>query len=112
MPSKLINIVGKNNLKNVYYNTACLKITKGHSFDKVHDKLIDFAEKTNLEKGCIEFFVAPGNIDTGEFMLWEIWDNENSLKKNMQAQHTKAILSEQLVELLWSRSANMKKNDS
>lgn len=108
MNNNLIYKIGKKELYRRYYNTACLQVTEGNDFKKVYNELIIFAEKTILEKGCIEFFVAPSSIENKEFMLWEVWEDPSFLNKHMQAKHTKEVLSKNLITLLWSNSANMK----
>lgn len=107
MNNKLIDRIESNNQKGLFYNTACLKVTAGNDFYAVYNEMLAFVKQTIKEKGCIEFFAAPSNLETGEIMLWEVWESEANMQNHMNEDHTKNILSKNLVEFQWGNSADM-----
>lgn len=109
MSNKLVERIGATNQTGLFYNTACLKVTSGNDFDLVYGELLAFVKETIKEKGCIEFFAAPSNIEEKEIMLWEVWENEENMQSHMSEPHTQKILAKNLVELKWSQSADLSK---
>ncbi|MGL4382170.1 MAG: putative quinol monooxygenase [Bacilli bacterium] len=102
MNSKLIDRVASLNAKELYYNTASLQVTKDNDYSDVYNKFLGFVSETIKEDGCIEFFVAPSNLEKNEVMLWEVWKSEKDYQDHLEAQHTKEFLELGLVELLWN----------
>lgn len=99
---KLINRIDRNKVDSLVYNTACLKVTDGNDFNTVYQQLLDFVSETVKEKDCIEFFVSPSNVEKNEFMLWEVWGNTEAFNSHMEQEHTKALLSKNIIELKWN----------
>ena len=62
------------------------------------------------EKGCVEFFVTPSNPESGEFILWEIWEDGKALEYHHNAGHTKEFFTKKLTEIKWMGNYNRKKN--
>lgn len=104
MENNLINEIENNNLKNLYYNTGCLKVTDGNNYIEVYNEILQFVKQTVKESGCIEFFAAPGNLESKEIILWEVWENEEALQNHMNEKYTKELLSKNLIELKWNTS--------
>lgn len=104
MKNNLIDKIVTNNLKNLYYNTACLKVTDGNNYIEVYNEVLEFVKQTVKESGCIEFFAVPGNLELKEILLWEIWKNEEALQDHMNEKYTKELLSKNLIELKWNTS--------
>lgn len=67
--SNLINRIGEKELKELFYCTACIKVTEGNDYSFVYEEILKFVQQTILEEGCVEFFVVPGNSEAGEFIL-------------------------------------------
>ncbi|ALS02339.1 hypothetical protein ATZ33_13370 [Enterococcus silesiacus] len=102
MNNKLINKVNATNARNFVYNTACLSATAGNDYMEVYQQLISFAEETAKEEGSVEFFFVPSNPDKGEFMLWEVWNNQAALDTHMTMEYTKDILGKNIITLKWN----------
>lgn len=105
--SNLINTIGEGELKNLYYCTACIKVTEENDYEFVYKEFLKFVEQTILEEGCIEFFIVPGNREAGEFILWEIWKDESAFHFHHNARHTKEYFSRELTEIKWIERAIM-----
>ncbi len=103
--SNLINNINEKDLKNLYYCTACIKVTEGNDYNFVYDEIIKLVKQTILEEGCVEFLVVPGNREAGEFILWEIWQDEEAFHFHHNAQHTKDYFSKELTEIKWLEKA-------
>lgn len=103
--SYLINRINENDLRNLYYCTACIKVTAGNDYDMVYDAFVEFVRQTVLEDGCVEFFIVPGNREAGEFILWEIWKDEAAFHYHHNALHTKEYFSKKLTEIKWLEKA-------
>ena len=58
-------------------------------------------KNTIEEKGCVEFFVTPSNLERGEFILWEIWKDREAFEFHHNAEHTKEFFSKKLTEIKW-----------
>ena len=102
MSNTLVERIEATHQTDLFYNTACLKVTSGNDFVSVYNELLAFAKETIKEKGCIEFFAAPSNIEEKEIMLWEVWENEENMQNHMSEPHPQKILAKNLVELKWS----------
>lgn len=105
--SNLINNIKEEEIKNLYYCTACIKVTEGNEYDFVYDEFIKFVKQTILEEGCVEFFIVPGDREAGEFILWEIWKDEDAFHFHHNAQHTKDYFSKELTEIKWLKKATL-----
>ncbi len=100
--SCLINNIDEKDLKSLYYCTACIKVTEGNDYNYVYDEFIKFVRQTiSEEEGCVEFFIVPGNREAGEFILWEIWKDEDAFHFHHNAQHTKEYFGKELTEIKW-----------
>lgn len=98
----LINRIDSENLRGAYYCTACIKITEGNKYEDVYEEIINnLVKKTITEEGCIEFFVTPSNPEKGEFILWEIWKNEDAFNFHHNAEHTKEYFKKNLTQIKW-----------
>ena len=64
--NNLINKIDSSELKDLYYCTACIRMTEGNKYDDVYDELISLVKYTIEEEGCVEFFVTPSNPESGE----------------------------------------------
>lgn len=105
--SNLINNLNGENIKGLYYCTACIKVTEGNDYDLVYEEFIKFVKQTILEDGCVEFFIVPGNREAGEFILWEIWKDEAAFHFHHNAQHTKDYFSKKLTKIKWLEKATL-----
>ncbi len=99
--NNLINKIDSSELKDLYYCTACIRMTEGNKYDDVYDELISLVKYTIEEEGCVEFFVTPSNPESGEFILWEIWKDREAFEFHHNAEHTKEFFSKKLTEIKW-----------
>ncbi|OEG16956.1 hypothetical protein BCR25_04460 [Enterococcus termitis] len=90
------------NAQDFVYNTACLSVTTGDDYMDVYQQLLRFVAETAKEEGSVEFFVVPSNPDKGEFMLWEVWENESALDTHMTMNYTQEILGKNIITLKWN----------
>ncbi len=57
-------------------------------FDKSMQELV---EKTNTEKGCLQYVVTGNNEDKNTLMLLEVWESEAHFHAHIETEHFKTL---------------------
>lgn len=91
----------------MYVATAGLKIATNDSFDKVYQIIQEVVRKTREEKGCVHFSIHPLNKETGEFILWEQFENKAALDFHMQTPYTKEYFDKGYTTVQWIHQSDV-----
>lgn len=79
--------------------TAVLKAKPGYE-NQLFDELKKVVQPSQNESGCIHYQLYESIDDQGVFVFYEVWQDEESLKKHIESDHYKAYRqqTEQLIE--------------
>ncbi len=89
----------------MFYVTAIIEMTHPeNNFDETFQGLKQLEKNTNTEKGCHYFHIHP--LNPHQFMLWEIWEDEEALDNHYLEAHTKEFLDKNLTQVasIWKTS--------
>jgi quinol monooxygenase YgiN len=82
--------------------TAILKAKPGYE-NQLFDSLKQVVQPSQNESGCIHYQLHESIDDQGVFVFYEIWQDEESLKKHVESDHYKAY-RQQAEKLIDSRN--------
>lgn len=80
-------------------STAILKC-KADKIEEFKLAIIELVRETEKEPGCEYFKIFQSNEKPEEFILWEIFDNQEALNIHMESEHTKKCFALGLFELV------------
>ncbi|MBU1100360.1 MAG: antibiotic biosynthesis monooxygenase [Bacteroidetes bacterium] len=69
------------------YLTVIAKFKLLNNFDEVKMTLLGLAEPTRKENGCIDYKFYQDNEDPSVMILYENWENEETLNAHMKTDH-------------------------
>ncbi|WP_165025829.1 putative quinol monooxygenase [Dysgonomonas sp. ZJ279] len=78
-------------------STVILRCKKGKTAE-FKNAVIKLVKETEKELGCELFRIFENKDNSEEFVLWEIFKNEEALEAHMQAAHTKECFALGLFE--------------
>ncbi len=56
------------------------------------DNLLELAEKSRAEQGCIDYEILENSRDSLRFMILETWENQEVLSAHQQSEHFTRII--------------------
>ena len=80
-------------------STAILKC-KADRIEEFKLAIVELVSKTEKEPGCEYFKIFQSDEDPEEFILWEIFNNQEALDIQIESEHTKKCFALGLFELV------------